>query len=267
MIAQHFLPFGCDAFLFPLPASHFSLEIVRQKKKNSSCYKQHIAFIWLLFRIISTLLKHIFTFVRLFIHRLRVYQHHHHHHHWSWYNRDAVSVHLWYKIFVLLSSFFTILSSFHSIGRMNLNSSEEPNKKNYFVALKHTYMKSYFELHYAIMCYGHMSNAGLRLLLDRFSRAAQATFVERRRIYVFLARYILCFCDYIIQENIYFCHVMVLFLCNFSPEKMTPYLCMSEKLSFPDLIILLLLCWVINEQMVLYGHVAQSIFRTYRSVR
>lgn len=77
-----------------------------------------------------------------------------------------------------------------------------------------------------------MSNAGLRLLLDRFSRAAQATFVERRRIYVFLARYILCFCDYIIQENIYFCHVMVLFLCNFSPEKMTPLPLHEWKIEF-----------------------------------
>lgn len=265
MIAQHFLPFGCDAFLFPLPASHFSLEIVRQKKKNSSCYKQHIAFIWLLFRIISTLLKHIFTFVRLFIHRLRVYQHHHHHHHWSWYNRDAVSVHLWYKIFVLLSSFFTILSSFHSIGRMNLNSSEEPNKKNYFVALKHTYMKSYFELHYAIMCYGQMPGSGYYWI---GSAVRLKPHLLKDEEYMYFWHVIYYAFAIILSKRIYiFAMLWSYFYAIFHQRKWRRYLCMSEKLSFPDLIILLLLCWVINEQMVLYGHVAQSIFRTYRSVR
>lgn len=72
----------------------------------------------------------------------------------------------------------------------------------------------------------------------------------------------------ILSKRIYiFAMLWSHFYAIFHQRKWRRYLCMSEKLSFPDLIILLLLCWVINEQMVLYGHVAQSIFRTYRSVR
>lgn len=90
---------------------------------------------------------------------------------------------------------------------------------------------------------------------------------KTKNICIFGTLYIMLLRLYYPREYIFSPCYGLIFMQFFTRENDAVTSAWVKKLSFPDLIILLLLCWVINEQMVLYGHVAQSIFRTYRSVR